>query len=261
MIKALNTCNQNTFRIEQLRVQLSNHKLYGAIDNDERLKIFMQYHVYAVWDFMSLIKALQNLIAPVTIPWITPKNTRFANFINQLVLEEESDSALTTVSNQTHASHFESYLLAMNEIGADIQTIKTFVNKVESQGLETALQMQNIPPSAKQFMQFTFDVIAQNEPHILTAVLAYGREDLVPQMFCSLENNLHISPEKAPNLFAYLQRHIQLDGDEHGPLAIQLLNELCNESEPLHATAVMAAEKALEVRLAFWDGIHYAVLH
>ncbi len=248
-------------QIDELHRQLSNHKLYCMIDTKEKLKIFMQHHVYAVWDFMSLIKALQNHFSPITLPWIPPKNARYANFINQLVLEEESDYALTDSSSSTHASHFESYLLAMEEIGADTQAITSFVNAVSNRGLDAGLKMPSVPEPAKQFMRFTFELIEQNKSYLLAAALAYGREDLVPQLFRSLQDGMHINSQVAPNLYAYMQRHIQLDGEEHGPLAIQLLNELCEDSNQKHSAVANAAERALAVRLDFWDGIQSALQH
>ena len=261
MIETSPTINPVSLQYHVLKHQLSHHKLYCEINSRDNLKIFMQHHVYAVWDFMSLIKSLQQYIAPATVPWSPPKNARYANFINQLVLEEESDYALTNASSSTHASHFESYLHAMTEVGANIQPISEFIEVVNEQGINAALQLPSIPEPAKEFMCFTFDIIERNKPHLLTAALAYGREDLVPQLFQSLEDGLQLSPEMAPNLFAYLERHIQLDGEEHGPLAIQLLQDLCEGSAHKHAASIKVAEQALSVRLKFWNGIQSKLLH
>ena len=260
-IKTLNTFNYASLRIDQLRKQLTNHNLYCTIDSEEKLRIFMEHHVYAVWDFMSLIKALQSHFAPITLPWTPPATSRHANFINQLVLEEESDFALAETSDSTHASHFESYLIAMEEIGADTQAISTFVHTICDKGLDVALKLPCVPNPALEFMQFTFDLVERNKPHLLTAALAYGREDLVPQLFRSLQKELHINSQVAPNLYAYLKRHIQLDSEEHGPLALQLLSELCEGSDQMHVDAVIVAEQALAARLDFWDGIQSAILH
>ncbi len=243
-----------------LQNKLLTHDLYLKITTRENLRVFMEHHVYAVWDFMSLVKSLQNAIAPATIPWVPPKNSRLANFVNQLVLDEESDGALTPDAKTTHASHFESYLLAMTEAGADIQPVRTFLAMVSADGLEAALEFPDIPAPSRRFMRFTFDVIEQNEVHLLTAVLAYGREDLVPRLFQSIQSCLNLDAESSPNLYAYLDRHTQLDADKHGPLAIQLLNELCDGSPQKQTDAVAVAEKALTTRLEFWDGIQ-AALH
>ena len=145
-------------RYQSLLEQLNNHPLYSDLSYENNLKVFMEHHVYAVWDFMSLIKALQLHLVPINIPWIPTKYPRYTHFINQLVLEEESDKALTDTTTFTHASHFEAYLQAMTDIGANTQPILQFINIVETKGLETALQTQNIPHPAKRFMEFTFDI-------------------------------------------------------------------------------------------------------
>jgi len=246
-------------RYQSLLEQLNKHSLYGYLANTNNLKIFMEHHVYAVWDFMSLIKALQFHLAPTNIPWIPTKNSRYTNFINQLVLEEESDEALTNTADFTHASHFEGYLKAMTDIGANTRTILQFINTVEIHGLKTALQTQNIPYSAKNFMRFTFEIIECNQSHLLAALLAYGRETLVPELFQSIQNGLQLSQSDAPNLHAYLARHIQLDKHEHGPLAVLIANELCGNSREKQSDAVKVAEQALASRLDFWDGIQTAL--
>jgi len=219
----------------------------------------MQHHVYAVWDFMSLIKALQSHIAPATLPWVPPKSARYSNFINQLVLDEESDYACTENMHSSHASHFETYCQAMVETGADIHLISRFIDVVSNEGLEAALKIDDIPSSARQFMTFTFNIIAKNQPHQLAAVLAYGRETLVPQLFHSLIDGLKMKPSEAPSLYGYLERHIQLDKYEHGPLAALMVQELCDGSKVKQAEAIATAEQALAVRLDFWDDIHAAL--
>lgn len=242
-----------------LRECLNKHPLYDAIHNENNLRIFMEHHVYAVWDFMSLIKSLQIHLAPTQLPWVPPKNSRFANFINRLVLEEESDHALTETIASTHASHFESYCQAMVEIGANIDTVSQFINTVSDEGLVTALQLANIPEPAKHFMEFTFEIIERGQVHLLAAVLAYSRENLVPHLFRSLHEGLQISPSEAPNLHAYLDRHIQLDEQEHGPLAVRMVQELCEDSIEKQTEALEVAEQALAARLEFWNGIHAAL--
>lgn len=246
-------------RYSQLCEQLKCHPLYGEIQTKQKLRIFMQYHVYAVWDFMSLVKALQYHIAPTALPWVPPKNARYANFINQLVLDEESDVAFTNTKHSTHASHFEAYCQAMLEIGADVGMISRFIDAVRNEGLETALKIDEIPSSTRQFMTFTFDIIASNQPHQLAALLAFGRETLVPKLFRSLIDGLKIINSEAPGLFGYLERHIQLDEQEHGPLAALMVQELCGGSKDKQAEAIATAEQALKVRLDYWDGIHAAL--
>lgn len=246
-------------RYQSLLKQLNNHPLYSFLSHENNLKIFMEHHVFAVWDFMSLIKALQFHLAPINIPWIPIKYPHHAYFINQLVLEEESDKALTDAADFTHASHFEGYLKAMKEIGANTLPITQFINAVETNGLKKALQSQNIPHPAKQFMLFTFEIIERKQAHLLATILAYGRETLVPELFQSIQDSLQLSEKDAPNLHAYLTRHVQLDKHEHGPLAIRMADELCGNSRDKQSAAIEIAEQALVSRLEFWNGIHTAI--
>lgn len=251
--------NWGSTKLDILREQLANHSLYCAINNKHKLKIFMEHHVYAVWDFMSLIKAMQNHIAPTTIPWIPPKNSYFANYINQIVLEEESDRELAKDTHRTSTSHFESYVDAMKEVGGNTFLITNFINSVNDKGLDLTLDNEHIPVPAKQFMTFTFDIIKQNQLHLLATALAYGREVLVPLLFRSLQQGIQISEKEAPNLYAYLNRHIQLDEQEHGPIVMRMLQDLCAGSDIKKAESLEVAELALVTRLNFWDGIYQAL--
>lgn len=237
--------------------QLGNHPLYRAIDSIPKLRKFMQYHVFAVWDFMSLVKTLQRQLAPTTVPWVPPGNHHFASFINQMVLEEESDQTLTT--NGVPLSHFEIYVLAMREIDADTRPISEFVATVKSFGLNTALQNKNIPVAAKNFMRFTFEIIDRNRPHLSATVLAYGRETLVPLLFRCLRNNIQISEFEAPYLHAYLNRHIELDEHEHGPMVMRMAQELCGTSTAFRIESDTVAQRALRTRLTLWDDIYRAL--
>jgi hypothetical protein len=66
--------------IEPLRQEIMNHKVYSVINDLDDLRIFMKYHVYAVWDFMSLLKALQNNLTCTSIPWF-PKGSADTRFL------------------------------------------------------------------------------------------------------------------------------------------------------------------------------------
>ncbi|HEU5338367.1 MAG TPA: DUF3050 domain-containing protein [Sulfuricaulis sp.] len=256
MSKVLSKTGFVSSRHNSLRENLTRHPLYDAIHNEKNLRVFMEHHVYAVWDFMSLIKSLQMHIAPTNLPWVPPKNSRYANFINRLVLDEESDHVLTNADGSTHTSHFEVYRQAMLETGADIHPISRFVNIVGDKGLETALQTVDIPTPAKRFMAFTFDIIGRNQLHLLAATLAYGREILIPQLFRSLLEGIQISRSNAPNLYSYFERHIQIDEQEHGPLAVLMVQELCEGSAEKQAEVMDVVEQALAARPDFWNGIY-----
>src|SRR5882762_1910651 len=101
--------------IEPLRQQIINHKVYDLINNIDDLGIFMDHHIYAVWDFMSLLKALQQNLTCTGVPWfpVGSANTRY--LLNEIVTGEESDID----GNGERKSHYEMYLEAMQQCGAD----------------------------------------------------------------------------------------------------------------------------------------------
>src|SRR6266478_260489 len=112
--------------LSPLRYTLVNHPLYAEVDSLSRLRDFMQMHVFAVWDFMSLVKRLQRELTSTSLPWMPPVRSRIARFANEVVLGEESDLG----PDKKPASHFELYLRAMDEIGADTQVVKSFMQKI-----------------------------------------------------------------------------------------------------------------------------------
>ena len=101
--------------LEDLKKNLINHDLYKRINSVDDLKSFMEGHVYAVWDFMSLVKKLQQNLTCTTVPWTPSKTPLAARLINDIVLCEETDQ----FNNGKYMSHFEMYLSSMVEIGAN----------------------------------------------------------------------------------------------------------------------------------------------
>lgn len=242
--------------IASFKQPLEQHPLYQAVDSIEDLQCFMMHHVYSVWDFMSLIKYLQNTIAPTTYPWTPRGDASVRRFINELALEEESDE---THIDGEHSSHFELYQRAMREIGADTTPIQTFIETVEQQGIDAALALSIVPEPSRQFTRTTFQSIASNQAHEVAAALALGREHIIPCIFRAILAKIGVSADDAPIFHFYLNRHIHLDEDFHAPLSLRLLNGLCGDDEQKTQAAVTAAQQAVTARLAFWDGVLLAI--
>ncbi len=243
--------------IKQLRVELKNHPIYAAVKDMDDLTIFMQHHIYSVWDFMSLVKYLQNEIAPARTPWLPFGDAQVQRFINDIVLGEESDEGIPLKDGTpTYTSHFNLYALAMEEVkkGSN-KLIKEFVTNVASNSFESALQTTPIPSAAKEFMQTTFGFINSNKPHVIAAAFALGREHIIPEMFRALLDKMKISRDQAEVFHYYLDRHILLDGDFHGPMSLRMLEMLCEGDAVKIAQAEEAALQAIQARIKFWDGV------
>lgn len=246
--------------ISDLQIQLQQHPLYTDIKTTHSLKIFMSHHIYSVWDFMSLLKYLQHVLAPSSVPWIPRGNPNVRGFINQIVLGEESDIGLPDANNkETYISHFELYCAAMREIGADPSVAIQFINIAIAQGIDTALTSNLAPPAAQTFMRSTFEFIHTNKPHVIAAVFAFGREHIIPNMFRALLAKMSITAAQAPAFHYYLERHIHLDETSHAPLALQMVNELIGNDAIKAQEAIQAAQLAVQARLQFWDGIKIAL--
>lgn len=248
--------------IKALRLQLTNHPIYTAIQTVDDLTLFMQHHVYSVWDFMSLVKYLQHTLAPTTLPWLPQNHGEIQRFINDIVLEEESDESLPLSSDGTtsYTSHFNLYRTAMEEIAqGSTNTINEFIQSVSTTSLTNAMTEVAIPAPCKAFMQTTFEFIQSDKPHMVAAAFALGREHIIPEMFRALLDKMHISRQQAEVFHYYLDRHIELDGDHHGPLSLRMLDILCENSPSKIAEAQKAAQYAIKTRIAFWDGVLLAI--
>ena len=240
--------------ISHLRNQLVNHPVYANIKDLDGLKCFMENHVYAVWDFMSLLKALQINLTCVTLPWVPIGNPATRFLINEIVAGEESDVDEAGV----RISHFELYIKAMDQAEANTEPILGLIRALKTGStIQYALEDMNIPAAARQFMDFTFETIAAGKPHLMAAVFTFGREDLIPDMFISLIKELKIQfPDKVDIFQYYIERHIEVDGGHHAALAHQMTIELCGNDESKWQEATEAVKQALEVRIALWDAIH-----
>jgi hypothetical protein len=243
-------------RLEQTilphRNQLVNHHLYASIRSIDDLRWFMENHVYAVWDFMSLLKSLQINLTCVTIPWKPVGSPSLRRFINEIVLGEESDVDV----NGRETSHFEMYLAAMREVGASTTSIEAFLALLEEgQSVENALKIANAPLPAQTFVQHTFRVINSGSLPSIASTFAFGREDLIPDMFQSALDNIGANQDNfAPQFRYYLKRHIEVDGDSHAGLAQKMVEEIC-QSNTDWRMAEQTAVESLQARRRLWDGV------
>ena len=239
--------------LKHLREDLTNHKLYNLLSEIGDIRVFMEKHVYAVWDFMSLLKALQMHLTCVSIPWKPTKNPKIARFINEIVLGEESDIN----ENGVPKSHFCMYLEAMKEVRADTSKILNLVESLDSlNNIEQVLDQTNLKRAEKDFLKFTFQVIKTNEPHKIAAAFTFGREDLIPDMFIEIiQQSSQENKNNFPKLTYYLERHIELDGDEHGPLSLEMIQELCGNDHKKWNDVLHISKLALQQRIALWDEI------
>nr|WP_121273420.1 DUF3050 domain-containing protein [Pedobacter schmidteae] len=243
--------------ITPLREQIINHKVYAVIENLEDLRIFMEYHVYAVWDFMSLLKALQINLTCTNIPWFPVGSGTTRALINEIVAGEESDIDL----HGDKKSHFEMYLDAMQQCGANVDEINLFTETLKATGnFEAAYKAAGTPFEARNFVDYTFKIIHSGAAHLQASTFTFGREDLIPNMFMTIVADLNQKfPDQLSFFKYYLDRHIEVDGDHHSYLALAMTAELCAENESYWKAAERATIASLEKRIELWDGAYHKI--
>ncbi|AUZ44126.1 DUF3050 domain-containing protein [Pseudomonas orientalis] len=238
--------------LEQKKLQLCNHPLFVEITSHSKLQRFMESHVFAVWDFMTLTKRLQQDLTCTQIPWLPPTDPQAARLINEIVLGEESDEHPT----RGHCSHFELYLDAMVEVGANTRVITRFID-LQHQGVEVsaALQMIGAPAGVPRFVDSTWQIALSAPTHCVAAAFLHGREGVIASMFERLLFSSPFIARQAPTLCHYLNRHIELDSQEHGPAAEQVLQRLIGADPIRQQQADSVALEALQSRMTFWDDV------
>lgn len=231
--------------LNDLRKSLIEHPLYNSMENLNDIKKFMEVHVYAVWDFMSLVKNLQMNLTCVSTPWIPSENSLTARLINEIVWGEETDID----KNQVAKSHFEMYLDSMNEIGANTNKIKHLVRLVkQGRDIFKIIESLDISNEIKDFLNFTFSVIKDNKVHVTAAVFTFGREDLIPNMFIEIVRKIKLENNSVESLIYYLERHIEMDGDHHGPMAMNMIKNLCENNDDKIFEALDSSKLALRLK-------------
>jgi len=251
----IQTINQN---IQDYKNQLLTHSLYEKVKTIDDLNCFLENHIYAVWDFMSLLKALQNKLTCTTTPWLPIGNPEVRYLINEIVVAEETDLAL----DGSRQSHFEMYLDAMQQCGANTIPVSIFLENVKNtQNIFVSIKQSDLHPNVKAFLDFTFRVIEEGKSHKIAAAFTFGREDLIPSMFTEILKNFQTNfPETdLSKLIYYFERHIELDADEHGPMAMQMITELCGNSEQKWKEVEEVSFEALEKRIELWNAIEEQV--
>ncbi|GLW68283.1 hypothetical protein Kpho02_05820 [Kitasatospora phosalacinea] len=240
--------------IEEVRREVVSHPMYLSLDSLEKVRTFQETHVFAVWDFMSLLKCLQRQLTCVSLPWLPDGPTASRRLINEIVLVEESDEL-----GDGYISHFELYLDGMARAGADTAPVEAFLAAVRS-GLPVAQAAKEagIPEAAAAFTAVTFSIIEDAPVHCQAAAFAFGREDLIPEMF---EQVVRIDDADGRlGVFKdYLARHIEVDGEQHTPMAMQMLIDLCGDDAERWEECGATVRTALRARVALWDAITAAL--
>jgi pyrroloquinoline quinone (PQQ) biosynthesis protein C len=250
---SMNRLEALRLEIKPLREDLIRHRVYAMVNSVHRLRIFMEYHIFAVWDFMSLLKALQQSQTCVNVPWTPHPLPIVTRFVNEIVLGEESDED----GRGGYISHFELYREAMRESGASTESIDLLLRHLGSgDDLNEALLHSRVGSGVGEFVRTTWTFIGSAKAHSIAAAFTFGREDVIPEMFRRFVDALDAeSPGQFERIKYYLIRHIDIDENNHAPLAVKAMCELCGDDSRRWQEATEAARRALKARILLWDAI------
>ncbi len=187
----------------------------------------------------------------VRSPWVPVGNPEMRRFVNQIVLLEESDE-----SSQGVMSHFELYRLAMKEVGADPGPIDraTAALSMGARVDQALAAASSAPPSALDFSRHTLSLLGDKSDAAVVGVFTLSREELIPDLFRSVVSGLERRGGKVRLLLEYLERHIEVDETDHGPMSRRMAESVCGDSPESWNEVLVAAEAALRARIRLWDG-------
>ena len=268
---------RRTIDLADCRERLVRHRIYGLVNSAARLRRFMESHVFAVWDFQSLLKAMQQRLTCTSIPWVPTPDAEARRLVNEIVLDEESDE----LPEGGSASHFELYLDGMRAAGADTGPIDRMIEILQAgrvpqvgkpaatgtpaatgntaatvgETVAQAMQAAGAPEAAQAFVRHSFAVIESGSTHGIVAAFTYGREDVIPDMFRSLVSSLASRDPAWARFHWYLERHIEADDEKHAPVCRRIMARLCGDDPAKWAEASTMARQCVEARIALWDAI------
>src|SRR3981189_1997984 len=179
---------QDRYCLATLRAGLLDHPVYVEVASVEDLRRFMEDHVFAVWDFMSLLKRLQQDMTCITVPWFPADNAKAARLINDIVIGEETDVG----PDGSYVSHLALYLRAMRDVGASTRQFEKFRSLVlVGVPVEIALERIGAPPHVQAFVAHTMRLANSGSTEEVLAAFFHGREDIIPEMFRRLLGTLY----------------------------------------------------------------------
>jgi Protein of unknown function (DUF3050) len=237
-----------------LRTALLDHPLYAEVVSIADLRRFMEDHVFAVWDFMSLLKRLQQDMTCIAVPWFPADNAKAARLINDIVIGEETDIG----PDGAYVSHLALYLRAMGEVGASTRPFEKLRSLVlVGVPVEVALARIGVPLHVQAFVAHTMTLANSGSTEEVLAAFFYGREDIIPDMFRRLLDTFYSAGhnnDRLRHFIYYIDRHIELDGDSHGPKGRELLGDLLANAPDRVERARRAACNSIKARIGLWDG-------
>jgi hypothetical protein len=188
------------------------------------------------------------------VPWFPADNAKAARLINDIVIGEETDIG----PDGAYVSHLALYLRAMGEVGASTRPFEKFRSLVlVGVPVEVALARIGVPLHVQAFVAHTMTLANSGSTEEVLAAFFYGREDIIPDMFRRLLDTFYSAGhnnDRLRHFIYYIDRHIELYGDSHGPKGRELLGDLLANAPDRVERARRAACNSIKARIGLWDG-------
>jgi radical SAM protein with 4Fe4S-binding SPASM domain len=227
--------------LQQAREAVVSHGVYAAASSPAVLRAFMESHVFAVWDFLALLRRLRGEIS----------QPASSGYLEEVLRAEESD----LWEDGRSASHLDRYLEAMEEVGADTALFRAFQSRLAAgDAPDVALEAVGAPWPVRHFVSDTLSWASNGDLAEVAAVYLYSREDVLPEIYQRLLTVCEGQGE-ASRLVEYLERHLARYGEDTASQAKHIMDQITGQDPKVWDRAALAAERALLARKALWDGI------
>lgn len=246
--------------VEHESDELTQHPILHAVSDRAGLRVFMASHVYAVWTHISLVKRLQHELTSVAVPWVPPRSRHAARLINELVTGVECDLD----ADGAPISHYELYLDAMQNVGADTRSIRRFVQLIDdgsSSALERAFDSATTPQHVRTYVRHALRVARQGSLAQVMGCFLHERDISLQQSITRLLAEWTRTSPALPRLAYYLERHSQLECGRHAERLQRVVQELDSTSPRFADDVLASARESLGTRIRFWDGVLAEIRH
>ena len=238
--------------IKTNRLSLERHRVFDQLITNEDLQLFMSWHVFSVWSHMSIIKRLQLEFTCTCLPWTPYRSAKAAYLINKIVSENES----TALTNNTYLSQFELYLCAMEEIGANTFSIRTFVDLIAANmPLQDALKISNASPAIDEFVLTNTHIAISGSVEEVLGCMIYADEYISPKSFMRSSAGSALSRFDEEKFSLYLKMCCSTDPHRRHSDITNLLIEQTNGNESRLKTCLDAALGAIKRQANLWDAL------
>ncbi|CAG9319831.1 unnamed protein product [Blepharisma stoltei] len=251
--------SQVVAKLKPLRTDLVSAYSSIKLESLPATRVYMKNFIYQAWAVISTLKALRSKLSPSTVPWYPPEDENSVRYINEILLDEETDVA---GQPQQYSSHYNLFIKAMREANGFSEPMETLVTDLRQGMAWDKAFIKNkdqykhiISPSTFKYVENEIGIAMNGDLHQIAGFFFLGREETVPDLFSGFVKSLNEKEVNAPLFKSYIQRHIDLDGDLHAPLGEKITQRVCKEDPKMWKEVYEAGKLGITDDLNFAKGV------